>query len=93
MIKVNIQKTYSEISNQFFCLTISRSPLDRDRKRRVGPGGIGGGNKSGGRRAPPECRVFVSNIPFDMKWQELKVTRDIKEKESAIRGRQRTSMP
>lgn len=49
-----------------------RSPLDRDRKRRVGPGGIGGGNKSGGRRAPPECRVFVSNIPFDMKWQELK---------------------
>jgi len=47
----------------------SRSPLDR--KRRLGGGG--GGAKSGIRRAPADCRVFVSNIPFDMKWQELKV--------------------
>lgn len=44
-----------------------RSPLDRKRRTNGGAG-----DKSGARRAPPERRVFVSNIPFDMKWQELK---------------------
>ena len=42
----------------------SRSPL-----RKKGESKVGG---SGGRRAPPERRVFISNIPFDMKWQEVK---------------------
>jgi hypothetical protein len=49
----------------------SRSPLDRN-KRRMG-GGMATGKSGGGRRAPADCRVFVSNIPFDMKWQDLKV--------------------
>eukprot|EP00096_Caligus_rogercresseyi_P012265 TRINITY_DN507_c0_g1_i1.p1 TRINITY_DN507_c0_g1~~TRINITY_DN507_c0_g1_i1.p1 ORF type:complete len:532 (+),score=150.78 TRINITY_DN507_c0_g1_i1:98-1597(+) len=54
-----------------------RSPReDRRRDRRVGGRGGGGGEGSGGkptlRRAPPERRVFVSNFPFEMKWQEIK---------------------
>jgi len=56
-----------------------RSPIDRK------DGGGGGGRRGGdrgrrsgfgsagkGRRAPPERRIFVSNIPFEMKWQEVK---------------------
>jgi len=39
----------------------------RDRNRRSGFGQAGKG-----RRAPPERRIFISNIPFEMKWQEVK---------------------
>ena len=42
----------------------------RDRGRRGGGGGGGGGGS--GAKAPVERRVFVSNIPFEMKWQEVK---------------------
>jgi len=60
-----------------------RSPDRRDRRDSRGPRGSssfggrgksggGGGNSSNTRRAPPERRIFVSNIPFEMKWQEVK---------------------
>ena len=57
-----------------------RSPDRRDRRDHSRSGGPsrfsgGGGAKpptSGARRAPPERRVFISNIPFEMKWQEVK---------------------
>lgn len=39
----------------------SRSPIDRRSRRRSD-------DKSGNN----ECRVFVSNFPYDVKWQELK---------------------
>ncbi len=33
----------------------------------------GGGNpRPDSKRAPPERRIFVSNIPYEMKWQEVK---------------------
>ena len=35
-------------------------------------GGKSGGGGSNSRRAPPDRRVFISNIPFEMKWQEVK---------------------
>ena len=31
-----------------------------------------GGGGGGGRRAPAERRVYVSNIPYEYKWQDLK---------------------
>ena len=43
----------------------SRSPR-RDRSHTMG----GGGRKT--KKGPPEKRVFVSNLPFEMKWQEVK---------------------
>ena len=43
---------------------------DRDRSpRRDRRGGGGGG---GGRRAGPDKRIFVSNLPFEIKWQDVK---------------------
>jgi len=51
---------------------------DRNRSGRrdsVGRPGPGGGRGGGGNRdpdAPPGCRVFVRNLPFAVKWQELK---------------------
>ncbi|XP_040580341.1 myelin expression factor 2 isoform X1 [Lepeophtheirus salmonis] len=49
-----------------------RSPRDdRKRDRRSGRGD-GGGSGKPLRRAPPERRVFISNFPFEMKWQEIK---------------------
>ena len=53
---------------------LCRSPR-RDRRGGGGGGGGGGVSRGGagkGRRAPPERRIFVSNIPFEMKWQEVK---------------------
>merc|ERR1712223_411946 len=64
----------------------SRSPVDRKDDRRGGRGGdrqdrgrgrsggpgTSGQTKGSSRRAPPERRIFVSNIPFEMKWQEIK---------------------
>ena len=44
---------------------------DRGRGRSGGPG-TSGQTKGSSRRAPPERRIFVSNIPFEMKWQEIK---------------------
>jgi len=58
-----------------------RSPDRRDRRDSSGPRKSGGPSRFGGggakptggaRRAPPERRVFISNIPFEMKWQEVK---------------------
>jgi RNA recognition motif-containing protein len=59
-----------------------RSPDRKDDRRRDssgarrsgGPGGFVNRPKGGNnpRRAPPERRIFVSNIPFEMKWQEVK---------------------
>ena len=60
-----------------------RSPDRRDRRdHSSGPRKSGGPSRfSGGGgakpphdhwRAPPERRVFISNIPFEMKWQEVK---------------------
>ena len=44
---------------------------DRDRNRdRDRDDHIRGGGSS--RRAPQERRIFVSNVPFEMKWQEVK---------------------
>ena len=40
----------------------SRSPR-RDRRDRL---------ERKTKRGPPEKRVFVSNLPFEMKWQEVK---------------------
>lgn len=39
-----------------------------------GRGGGSGGGGGGGREPPaaPGCRVFVRNLPFSLKWQELK---------------------
>ena len=53
-------------------LLIQSSPRrDRGGGRRGGGGGGGGGGGSGA-KAPVERRVFLSNIPFEMKWQEVK---------------------
>jgi len=58
-----------------------RSPDRRDRRDSSGPkrsgpsrfqSGAKGGGGGGSRRCPPERRIFVSNIPFEMKWQEVK---------------------
>ena len=50
-----------------------RSGERQDRSRgRNGGAGTSGQGKGGNRRAPPERRIFVSNIPFEMKWQEIK---------------------
>ena len=51
-----------------------RSPR-RDRRDTSAPRRSTGPPRGGGptsRRAPPERRIFVSNIPFEMKWQEVK---------------------
>ncbi len=42
-----------------------RSPVRRGERRSGQP-------RSDSKRAPPERRVFVSNIPYEMKWQEVK---------------------
>merc|ERR1712038_1862595 len=52
-----------------------RSPGRRDRRDTSAPRRSTGPPRGGGptsRRAPPERRIFVSNIPFEMKWQEVK---------------------
>ena len=50
-----------------------RSGGDRaDRGGRRGGAGTSAQAKGSSRRAPPERRIFVSNIPFEMKWQEIK---------------------
>ncbi|XP_053595847.1 myelin expression factor 2 [Microplitis demolitor] len=43
----------------------------RDRSRERSGGGGGGGGGSGGRRIS-ERRIYVSNIPYDFRWQDLK---------------------
>ena len=51
-----------------------RSPR-RDRRDTSAPRRSTGPPRGAGptsRRAPPERRIFVSNIPFEMKWQEVK---------------------
>ena len=48
---------------------------DRDRSprrdRRSGGGGGGYGNKSS-KKGPPDRRVFINNLPFEAKWQDIK---------------------
>ncbi|KAL0270657.1 UNVERIFIED_CONTAM: hypothetical protein PYX00_007994 [Menopon gallinae] len=62
--------------------TFARSPVndrERDRNRRENRGG-GGERRSGARDRSPirsrankgDCRVFVSNLPYDYRWQDLK---------------------
>ena len=47
--------------------------MDRGRSRSPRRDRRDGGNKERKtRRGPPERRVFISNLPFDMKWQEVK---------------------
>ncbi|KAK2727735.1 heterogeneous nuclear ribonucleoprotein M-like isoform X2 [Artemia franciscana] len=43
---------------------------DRERRNRSNPTAAGGGSSKRGRNA--DCRVYVSNIPYEFKWQELK---------------------
>jgi len=45
------------------------------RRDSTGRSGDGGGRSGGGNRdppAPPGCRVFIRNLPFSLKWQDLK---------------------
>jgi len=45
------------------------------RRDSSGRSGDGGGRSGGGNRdppAPPGCRVFIRNLPFSLKWQDLK---------------------
>ena len=54
-------------------LTIKKAS-DRERDefgRLVGVKNRGGGGGGGG-RSGPECRVYVSNLPYEMKWQDVK---------------------
>ena len=46
---------------------------ERERQRR-GERTRGGDSKGSGYkpRTRPECRVYISNIPFDLRWQEVK---------------------
>ena len=44
---------------------------DRDRSPRRDRRS-GGGAERKTRRGPPEKRIFISNLPFEMKWQEVK---------------------
>ena len=46
---------------------------ERERQRR-GERSRGGDSKGSGYkpRTRPECRVYISNIPFDLRWQEVK---------------------
>ena len=80
----NLTISYYIKINLLFSSSFS-SPVDRKDDRRGGRGGdrqdrgrgrSGGpgtsGTKGSSRRAPPERRIFVSNIPFEMKWQEIK---------------------
>lgn len=56
------------------------SDRDRDRSRRENRGGGGNERRSGARDRSPirsrsgksDCRVFVSNLPYDYRWQDLK---------------------
>lgn len=61
-------------------LTIKRAS-DRERdefgrlvgiKSRGGGGGGGSGGGGGGGRSGPDSRVYVSNLPYEMKWQDVK---------------------
>lgn len=52
---------------------------ERDRHRRGDRSKVGGGSSSGGSkggvykpRSRPECRVYISNIPYEYRWQDLK---------------------
>ncbi|XP_078697935.1 myelin expression factor 2-like isoform X6 [Branchiostoma floridae x Branchiostoma belcheri] len=55
-----------------------RDRRDRDRDRRYQPygregrGGGGGGRGSRGHGQDPERTVYISNIPYEMKWQDIK---------------------
>jgi len=42
-----------------------RSPRRRDRRS-------GGGNSGRLRKGPPEKRIFINNLPFEAKWQDVK---------------------
>lgn len=56
------------------------SDRDRDRSRRENRSGGGNERRSGARDRSPirsrsgkgDCRVFVSNLPYDYRWQDLK---------------------
>jgi len=45
---------------------------DRDRSPRRNDRRGGGGSERKTKKGPPERRIFVSNLPFEMKWQEVK---------------------
>ncbi|XP_047491552.1 heterogeneous nuclear ribonucleoprotein M-like isoform X3 [Penaeus chinensis] len=45
---------------------------ERDRNRRMDRSRRTDRQRGGGRRAPVERRIYVSNIPYEYKWQDLK---------------------
>ena len=46
--------------------------MDRDRSPRRERRGGGGGGGGSLRKGPADRRVFLNNLPFEAKWQDLK---------------------
>ena len=66
------------MSESFKCSNFhifQKSEMNRDRSprrdRRSGGGG-GGGSSGTLRKGPADRRVFLNNLPFEAKWQDLK---------------------
>ena len=71
MLKLQIKMKESSNFSNFHIF--QKSEMNRDRSpRRDRRSGGGGGSSGTLRKGPADRRVFLNNLPFEAKWQDLK---------------------